>query len=272
MVVGPEHQVGVFPERHVGALAIDLGGGGDHDELLLLVGVLQHDFGAVHVGLDGVDRRSTISLTPTAAARWNDHVAAVDELGEQRLVRHDVDRVVKPRVRPSDGDVVDGPGREVVENEDLVAASSSASARWEPMKPAPPVISTRNGRSPVTYGGRSPSVIRTAERRAMPREAAQPRRRPDRSIGRSSAGYSGSDSTRSQTRSGDRAAAGRARERRLPWNRHRIVHQRFDAVHAQMLLQRRRAASPRTDEQMVDVAGVAFGRHDDRRRAGEPAR
>ncbi len=55
-------------------------------------------------------------------------------------------------------------------------------------------------------------------------------------------------------------------------DRHRIVNQRLDAAAGQMLLQR--LASARLgadDEQMVDVAGVAFGRHVDRRAGEAPA-
>ncbi len=43
---------------------------------------------------------STISFTPTAAARWKTTSAAVDQLGEQRLVEHRVDDVAELRVRP----------------------------------------------------------------------------------------------------------------------------------------------------------------------------
>jgi hypothetical protein len=67
------------------------------------------------------------------------HVAAVDQLGEQRLVLDRVDRVVEPVVALEVGDVLDRPGREVVEDDDLDAPPREArSARCDPMKPAPP--------------------------------------------------------------------------------------------------------------------------------------
>src|SRR5215216_6228559 len=77
--------------------------------------------------------------------------------------------------------------------------SSSASARWEPTKPAPPVINTRNSGPLETEGGVHAGP---AEPAADPDQGAVRTAATTRSIAAaSSAGYSGNDSTRSQTRS-----------------------------------------------------------------------
>ena len=117
----PEHEIGIFTERHIVALAVDLGGRGEHDELLFLVGVLQHHLGAVHVGLDGVDRLFDDQLDADGGGEMKDHVAAIDELGEQTLVVDGVDEVLEPGTSLEMRDVVERPGRQVVEDQDLVA-------------------------------------------------------------------------------------------------------------------------------------------------------
>ncbi|MND02049.1 hypothetical protein D3C83_212960 [compost metagenome] len=48
-------------------------------------------------------------------------VAAIDELREQRLAVHGVDEVFESRASLEVGDVVDRPGREIVEDQDLVS-------------------------------------------------------------------------------------------------------------------------------------------------------
>ena len=63
--------------------------------LLLLVGVPEDHLGAVHVGLDRADRLSTISLTPTAAARWKT-TSHRRPARRHRLVRDGVDGVWNP--------------------------------------------------------------------------------------------------------------------------------------------------------------------------------
>ena len=58
MLVGRAHdQIRVLAERHVAALAVDLGGRKNHDQLVFFGRVLQHDFSAVDVGLDRPHRR-----------------------------------------------------------------------------------------------------------------------------------------------------------------------------------------------------------------------
>ena len=94
------HEIVVFIERHRRALAVNLRSRRDHDELLLLVGVPQHDLGPVDVGLDGVDRRFDDQLHADGGRKVKDDVAVVDQLGEQRLVGHAVDGVAEARLGP----------------------------------------------------------------------------------------------------------------------------------------------------------------------------
>src|SRR5262245_65108619 len=117
----PEHEVGIFAERHIVALAVDLGSRGEDDEFLFLVGVLQHHLGAVHVGLDGVDRLFDDQLDTDGGGEMKDHVAAIDELGEQPLVVDGVDEVLEAVPSLEMRDVVDRSGRQVVEDQDVVA-------------------------------------------------------------------------------------------------------------------------------------------------------
>ena len=64
---------------------------------------------------------STISRTPTAAARWIDDVAAVHELVHDRRLEHGVDDEVEVAALAQVRDVPLGAGRQVVEDEDLPA-------------------------------------------------------------------------------------------------------------------------------------------------------
>ena len=69
--------------------------------------MLEHDLGAVHVGLDRVDGLLDDQLHADRGRQVEDDVAAVDELGQQRLVRDRVDGVVEPRLVLQVRDVVD---------------------------------------------------------------------------------------------------------------------------------------------------------------------
>ena len=77
---------------------------------------------SVHVRLNRVDRRFDDQLDADGGGEMDDRIAGVDHLCQQRLVGDRVDRVVEPGLRLQVSDVVDRAGREVVQNEDLVAA------------------------------------------------------------------------------------------------------------------------------------------------------
>ncbi len=91
-------QIRILPERHVDALPVHLRCRGDEHELLLLVGVLQHDFGAVDVGLDGAYGLFHDQLDAHCGGQMEHDIASVDEFRQQRFVGHRVDDVLNPRV------------------------------------------------------------------------------------------------------------------------------------------------------------------------------
>ena len=79
--------------------------------------------------------------------------------------------------RPSDARFAPAPGREVVEHSDVVAALQQRATRFEPMKPAPPVTSTRVMRADPRRRGSSrracPGRL-VAQRPELPVERARP--------------------------------------------------------------------------------------------------
>ena len=83
--------------------------------------MLQHDLGAVDVRLERVHRLFDDQLDADGRGQMKDDVAAIDHLGQQRLVGHRVDDVRESRMVFQVRDVVDRAGREVVEDEHLVA-------------------------------------------------------------------------------------------------------------------------------------------------------
>ena len=120
---GAQHQVGILAERHVDALAVHLGSRGDDHELLLLVRVLEHHFGAVHVGLNRVNGRFDDELDADGRGEVEHDVCAVDELGQHRLVGHAVDHVAEPRTILEVFDVLHRAGGQVVEHRHLVSGA-----------------------------------------------------------------------------------------------------------------------------------------------------
>ena len=63
---------------------------------------------------------STISFTPDRRREMKDDVVAIDELGEQRLVRQRVDDVFELRMGFQMADVADRSGRQVVDDVDFM--------------------------------------------------------------------------------------------------------------------------------------------------------
>ena len=82
--------------------------------------MFENDLGAVHVGLDRIDGLLDDQLHADGRREMKDHVAAIDEFGEERLVVDRVDEVLEAGAALEVGDVVDRSGRQVVENQDLV--------------------------------------------------------------------------------------------------------------------------------------------------------
>ena len=83
--------------------------------------MLEHDLGPVHVGLDGVHRLFDDELDADRRREMKDHIAAVYQLGQQRLVVDRVDEVLETPAPFDVRDVVDRAGGQIVENQHLVA-------------------------------------------------------------------------------------------------------------------------------------------------------
>ena len=111
------------------ALAVDLAGGGDEDRLLFLVAwtsttsVAWTFVSIVRTGL------STISSTPTAAARWKTASALSTSSATSGVLVAGVDRVLEAVPVLEVADVVDPARREVVEDVDRVPARRAARPR-----------------------------------------------------------------------------------------------------------------------------------------------
>ena len=97
-----------------------------HDQLLLLVGVLEHDFGAVHVGLDRVDRALDDQFDADRGGEVEDDVGAIDPARRAAARCRPCRSCRGSRARLEMRDVVDRAGRQVVEHLDLVAALRAA--------------------------------------------------------------------------------------------------------------------------------------------------
>src|SRR4051812_15786779 len=84
--------------------------------------MLQNDFRSVNVGFDRMNRLLDDQLHADRRRQVDDDVCPIDEFSEDRLVGYRVDGVVEFRIVFEMDDVVDRPGRQVVDNEHFVAA------------------------------------------------------------------------------------------------------------------------------------------------------
>ena len=91
-----EHQIRVLTEGHVVALSVDLRRGRQKHQLLLLVGVFEHDLRAVDVRLDGVDRLFDDQSDTDSRGEMKDDVRVIDQLRQQRLVVHGFNVITEP--------------------------------------------------------------------------------------------------------------------------------------------------------------------------------
>ena len=122
----------------------------------------EHDLGAVDVRLDRPHRRLDDQLHADGGREVEDDIGAIDELGRERLVHHRVDHVFEAGWPFRCDDVVHRAGGEIVDDDDLMARASSASARWEPTNPAPPVRSAFIGHLSVRDSSARAGVRRSS--------------------------------------------------------------------------------------------------------------
>ena len=123
---GAEDEVGVFVERDVGALAVDLGGGSGDDELALLRGGFEDHLRAVDVGLDGADGALDDELDADGGGEMDDDVGVVDEFGDELAIFDAVEVIFQLGVRFQVADVVHAAGGKIVEENDAIAAVEQA--------------------------------------------------------------------------------------------------------------------------------------------------
>src|SRR5713226_1507155 len=123
---GAEDEVGIFVERDVGVLAVDLGGGGGENELLFFAGGFEDELGAVYVGLDGLDGAFDDELDADGGGEVDDDIGVIDELGEQLAIFDVVEMILHAVGRLEMANVFDAAGREIVEQDDAVAAVEQA--------------------------------------------------------------------------------------------------------------------------------------------------
>src|SRR5438067_8311121 len=167
---------------------------------------------------------STISFTPTAAAKWKTtSLRSMSSASSGSLFTVSM-KYSKP-ARPFRCAMLSiDPVERLSRMRTSCPWSSSASERCEPMKPAPPVINarTRNVLSRELRPRRegvhrfgNPIDVRVAERRMKrQRDHFAARARGDLTVRGLDGGH-----------------------RRLPWNRHRIMNQRLDAARREVRLQ-----------------------------------
>ena len=76
---GPENEVGVFVERHVGIFAVDFGSGSGKNEFAFFAGGFQDPLRAVDVGFDGAHRAFDDELHADGGREVDDDVGIVDQ-------------------------------------------------------------------------------------------------------------------------------------------------------------------------------------------------
>jgi hypothetical protein len=103
-------------ERHLGALAVNLGGGGEQHLLLVFVGEFEHVFRAADVCLQGQQRVVYNILHTHGGSQVIDHVAVFHQAFQQLVVQHRVDGVAEPLVMDHVSDVGKAAGGKVVQN------------------------------------------------------------------------------------------------------------------------------------------------------------
>ena len=110
LVGGSHHEIALFAEGEIGALAVHFARRGDEHGLLLLVREVEDNLGAADVGLDRAHGALDDELDPDCSGEVIDDVHRVHELGGHTHVVDRVDHVVEARVLLQMGDVVDRPG------------------------------------------------------------------------------------------------------------------------------------------------------------------
>ena len=119
---GPENEVGVFMERHVGIFAVDFRCGGGENEFALFAGGFQDPLRSVDVGLDGANRTFHDQFHADGGREVDHRVGIIDEFGHQLAVL-DVVQVIFHAIEALEmTNVVHAAGGQIVEQHDAIAA------------------------------------------------------------------------------------------------------------------------------------------------------
>ena len=119
---GTKDEVGVFVERNVGVLAVDLGRGRRQNEFLFFAGSFEDHLRAVYIGLDGLDRAFDDEFDTDGGGQMDDDIGIVNEFGEQLAILEVVEVILHAVGRLEMADVFDAAGRKVVQQNDVFAA------------------------------------------------------------------------------------------------------------------------------------------------------
>ena len=151
---GPEHDIVVLAEELLRSLAVDLRGRCQHDTLALFGRVLEHEFRAVDVRLDRVDRALHNELHTHRGRQVEDHVRAIDQLRQQPLVGDGVDLVVEAVRLLRFVEIADVAGGKVVHGVDLSALVQQGFAQMGANEAGSPGHEiTSHGRCLLSLGG-----------------------------------------------------------------------------------------------------------------------
>jgi hypothetical protein len=112
-----------LPGRNVLVLSVDLRGRSDQDLLAVSLSGLQDGLGSQDVGLDDVNRILDHELHADRRRQVVDQIAFADQPVQHLFVENGVDGEVVAGVLSQALDVLETTGREVVDDDDVVAAT-----------------------------------------------------------------------------------------------------------------------------------------------------
>ena len=118
----PEHQIGIFMERKIGAFPVHFRSGCGKDQLALSAGGLEHQLRAVDVGLDGSHRAFDNQLDAHRGRQMKNDVGLVHQFRQQLAVFQRLKEIVHPVIFLKVPDVFHAAGRKIVHQQDFVAA------------------------------------------------------------------------------------------------------------------------------------------------------
>ena len=118
----PENPIVIFRQTVRGVLPVDLGRRGDQDPLAVLVGLLEDRLRPSDVGHEALERLLDNQVDTHRRSEMEDDIDPRDDMVDEIHVEHRAEHELTVGVTLEMGDVGESPGREVVEQEHLIAA------------------------------------------------------------------------------------------------------------------------------------------------------